>query len=1076
MDDVNPAPAPSGRPGATTPPHSSRARPAEPAAAVPAVAVVLVTHDPGDWFEETLRSIEEQTYPDLAVLVIDTNSDEDPTGRVHAVLPDALVQRLPEDPGYGAATNLALDAVEGAAFYVLCHDDVALEPDAIRAMVEESFRSNAGIVGPKLVDWHEPRRILQVGMGIDKTGVLAPIAEPGELDQEQHDAVRDVFVVPTGCVLVRADLFAELGGFDPGIDHLGDDLDLCWRAHLVGARVLIAPVARVRHLQAMALRHPEDDRRRAFARHRLRTTLVAYGLFHRVRVLPQALILALGEALFAFVSGRPGHAGDVLGAWSWNLRRRGEVRRRRKEVAATRRVSDREIRGMQVRGSARINAFVRSQLLRREQGVGSFSRSSRDLFGSIRDGSRQFTGAFALLLVVILAVSSRGLVLGGIPAIGEFSRFPDSPADLFRQFWSGWRSAGLGSPGPQPGAYGLLGLASTLFLGATSLLRTTLIVGLVPIGAVGAWRLARPIGSARASVAAFAVYLALPVPYNALAGGSWSGLASYAASPWLLLLLARASGVAPYGPVNADGTGRGSAGVERRRLVPIALTLGLVVAVVGAFVPFVLVVTVVAAVAFVVGSLLCFRIAGVGRILGAAALASLVAVVLNAPWSLELIRGERWSAVTGVGSTGSDLSLGELLRFESGPWGAPPLGFAFLLAGVLPILIGRSWRLEWAVRAWFVALAGWVTLWASAEGHLDVGLPAPEVVLAPVAAALALTAALGLASFESDLRAYRFGWRQIVSVLAALGVVLGAVPLGSSLVDGRWRTPTSDYLDSYAGITSAETRGEGAARILWLGDAELLPVDGWRYDDATAYAATELGEPTVLDRFAPARSGATPRLADAVRIAEERRTNRLGRLLAPMGVRYIVVTERLAPSTERRAAPITPSLDRALRQQLDLAELPLREGVTVFENTAWIPQRSVLPDDADAGPRDDFTQAVGEDLTAARAALLRDVGTVGARGAVPATGRLLVSATRDEGWKLTVNGVPMGETSLYGWSSAFTVTAEGEGELSYDTPLARRLATVGQVAAWIVVLGIRRRARGNERRQALAAAREGAAT
>ena len=64
------------------------------------------------------------------------------------------------------------------------------------------------------------------------------MVEPGELDQEQHDAVRDVFAVPTACMMVRADLFRAIGGFDPAIEYSGDDVDLCWRAHLGGARVL----------------------------------------------------------------------------------------------------------------------------------------------------------------------------------------------------------------------------------------------------------------------------------------------------------------------------------------------------------------------------------------------------------------------------------------------------------------------------------------------------------------------------------------------------------------------------------------------------------------------------------------------------------------------------------------------------------------------------------------------------------------------------------------------------------------------------------------------------------------------
>ncbi len=56
-----------------------------------------------------------------------------------------------------------------------------------------------------------PRKLLQVGLSADKVGVITPLVERGELDQEQHDRVRDVFAIPGGCTLVRADLFASLG-------------------------------------------------------------------------------------------------------------------------------------------------------------------------------------------------------------------------------------------------------------------------------------------------------------------------------------------------------------------------------------------------------------------------------------------------------------------------------------------------------------------------------------------------------------------------------------------------------------------------------------------------------------------------------------------------------------------------------------------------------------------------------------------------------------------------------------------------------------------------------------------------
>ena len=159
--------------------------------------------------------------------------------------------------------------VEGAAFFLLCHDDVALDPDAVHKLVEESFRSNAGVVSPKFVNWDDPRILLHVGMSCDKTGAVVDRILEGEVDHGQHDAVRDVFVAPGGCILVRADLFRELKGFDPGIVAMGEDLDLSWRCQVAGSRVVVAPDARVRHREAVAggLGRSRSSRPRPQGRH-----------------------------------------------------------------------------------------------------------------------------------------------------------------------------------------------------------------------------------------------------------------------------------------------------------------------------------------------------------------------------------------------------------------------------------------------------------------------------------------------------------------------------------------------------------------------------------------------------------------------------------------------------------------------------------------------------------------------------------------------------------------------------------------------------------------------------------------
>ena len=71
----------------------------------------------------------------------------------------------------------------------------------------------------------------------------------------------------------RADLFRALGGFDAAMSYHGEDVDLCWRAHISGARVIVAPAARARHREELETRRPDLNHAVLRARHHLRSTL-----------------------------------------------------------------------------------------------------------------------------------------------------------------------------------------------------------------------------------------------------------------------------------------------------------------------------------------------------------------------------------------------------------------------------------------------------------------------------------------------------------------------------------------------------------------------------------------------------------------------------------------------------------------------------------------------------------------------------------------------------------------------------------------------------------------------------------
>jgi N-acetylglucosaminyl-diphospho-decaprenol L-rhamnosyltransferase len=94
---------------------------------------------------------------------------------------------------------------------------------------------------------------------------------------------------------IRRVAFESVSGFDPAYFMYVEDLDLCWRLHRAGWRVLHLPEAEVTHLGgASAARHPY---RMLAAHHRSTLRFFMESTTGRRRVLIPAVAGALGLRL-----------------------------------------------------------------------------------------------------------------------------------------------------------------------------------------------------------------------------------------------------------------------------------------------------------------------------------------------------------------------------------------------------------------------------------------------------------------------------------------------------------------------------------------------------------------------------------------------------------------------------------------------------------------------------------------------------------------------------------------------------------------------------------------------------------
>ncbi len=733
--------------------------------------VLAVVSNPGrmDWLEQTLQSLADQEYSaqevaslDVIVLFGDVHKRGQPvmTERlsrvntiVNAILPSAVVssatdQREAPAANYTSAVNNVCAANTDAHYLLLLRDGVVLEPDALRVMVDDALESEAGVVGPKLVDRDRHDHLADVGGTVDRLGVLTPSAVPGELDQSQHDSARDVFVAPIGAMLIHTDTFRSISGFDSVMDASGAHVDMCWRVQMSARRVRVVPTAV--GYQPLGVNSHEADPAQASTRsganrnplsapatiatrrilyaHRIRTFIKCYGWVHLLPAFSLAVIVGLLLLLYVLVRGRFGRASDLVGAWLWNLRHAPSLFRLRRRAQRQRVLRDAALRRRHLVSSRRVEDWARSWL----SSAGALTESARapgGFLSSARLAKMRAGLVMWPLILAVLAFGSRHLISRGVAGFGQFTDLA-STSLLIEAFWGGWREVGAGVSGVGSTAIGLLSVGSLTVFGATSFLRHLLIISLVPLGLLGIWRLTRVVVGSKSRLLAVALYALNPLPFAALTAGAWDALLLYATLPFVF---ASAIGLADPRSFAATSTAgvttqfeleglarKNPSELRRRGCVARVVRLALLIGVVAAFEPLVVILAPLTAVALaLVGTLyrrFRYALAVVCWTLIACALAGLV----NLLWVFEFGSiSEFFATALSDSAITEPRSLTDLLRFEVGGLQVGWLGWGLLLTTVTAALIATGRKTFWAFSGLALAAVGFGLAWSAEQGWLD---------------------------------------------------------------------------------------------------------------------------------------------------------------------------------------------------------------------------------------------------------------------------------------------------------------------------------------------------------------------
>jgi hypothetical protein len=262
---------------------------------------------------------------------------------------------------------------------------------------------------------------------------------------------------------------------------------------------------------------------------------------------------------------------------------------------------------------------------------------------------------------------------------------------------------------------------------------------------------------------------------------------------------------------------------------------------------------------------------------------------------------------------------------------------------------------------------------------------------------------------------------------------------------------------------------EGHFRVLWAGRPEDLPGGPQLTYGELGYTVTRDGAGDARELWPAAEDEASHEIEEVLALTTDGRTTRLGHLLAPLAVRYVVIPVGPSPglddeTPEQRLAALPAvgqgpaRLVAALARQTDLVRLSTVGGAIVYRNEAAAPARAnVRLDELGriAAP-DSLLAATGIDLSRA-VPVLPEGDRLEVAGPVVASG-VLLAERYDDRWRAHGADGAIDHSPAFGVTNAYAVPEAADVRVAYAIPFTHRVQVVAQVLAWLaVVVWLRRR-------------------
>ena len=233
----------------------------------PLVSIIIPNKDEKESLQACLKSIEEKTtYPNYEILIIENNSTSDEIFRYYKELsqnPKIRLLRWKKEFNYAAINNFGARQAKGDYLLFLNNDVTVITPQWLEEMLGTCQRQEVGAVGVKLL--YPDNTIQHAGCVIGIGGIAGHmfVDMPAERTGYLHKAslLQDMSAVTAACMIIKKDVFRQVGGFTEKLAVAFNDVDLCLKVNSASYLVVYNPYAQLYHMESKT-RGAEDNKQK----------------------------------------------------------------------------------------------------------------------------------------------------------------------------------------------------------------------------------------------------------------------------------------------------------------------------------------------------------------------------------------------------------------------------------------------------------------------------------------------------------------------------------------------------------------------------------------------------------------------------------------------------------------------------------------------------------------------------------------------------------------------------------------------------------------------------------------------